>query len=188
MPSSYAELTTKKFLDASGLGYFASKLNNYPTNDVISAVIDGVQDALDEKLDASSFSNESLGNGICACDTAAATTAKEATLSGYELTPGGTVSVRFTNAVPASATININNTGAKAIYHQNAAIAGDVIDAGDTATFIYDGTRFHLISIDRSETATSITNAEIDELFDSVTPGDNYYKPISNAQIDALFD
>lgn len=48
----YSNTETKKYLDAAGLAYFSGKLNNYPTNDVIEAVVDGVQDALDEKLDA----------------------------------------------------------------------------------------------------------------------------------------
>ena len=52
MPTNYVPIVTKKFLDFNGLTYFSSKLNNYPTNDVIEAVIDGVQDALDEKADA----------------------------------------------------------------------------------------------------------------------------------------
>lgn len=49
---SYSATNQKKFLDAAGLAYFSSKLNNYPTNDVIEAVINGVQDALDEKVDS----------------------------------------------------------------------------------------------------------------------------------------
>lgn len=49
---SFAATSQKKFLDAAGLTYFSSKLNNYPTNDVIEAVINGVQDALDEKVDS----------------------------------------------------------------------------------------------------------------------------------------
>lgn len=49
---SFSTTNQKKFLDAAGLAYFSSKLNNYPTNDVIEAVIEGVQDALDEKVDS----------------------------------------------------------------------------------------------------------------------------------------
>lgn len=51
MPTSYTATAQKKYLDADGLTHLAQKLNNYPTNDVIGAVVDGVQDALDEKLD-----------------------------------------------------------------------------------------------------------------------------------------
>lgn len=49
---SFSTTNQKKFLDAAGLVYFSAKLNNYPTNDVIEAVINGVQDALDEKVDS----------------------------------------------------------------------------------------------------------------------------------------
>lgn len=57
---AYATITPKKFLDADGLTYFSRKLNNYPTNDVIAAVIEGVQDALDEKLYVEEYADYSL--------------------------------------------------------------------------------------------------------------------------------
>ena len=51
MPVNYATLTTKSFLNASGLGYFYSKLNTiYPTIEDLSIVIDSIQDVLDEKM------------------------------------------------------------------------------------------------------------------------------------------
>lgn len=96
------------------------------------------------------YTNVKLGHGYATCSTAAATTAKVASLSSYTLTTGGIVAVKFTNDVPASATLNINSKGAKAIYHRGAAIKAGVIQAGDTATFIYSS-RYHLISIDRDE-------------------------------------
>ena len=95
-----------------------------------------------------------LGFGYATCDTAAATSAKTAALSSYTLTTGGIVSVKFTNAVGAGATLNINSKGAKAIYHKGAAIAAGVIEAGDTATFIYS-TRYHLIALDKAGGGTS---------------------------------
>lgn len=94
------------------------------------------------------YSNVSLGQGYTTCSTAAATTAKTASLSSYSLTTGGIVTVKFTNAVPANATLNINSKGAKAIYYRGAKITADVIKSGDTATFIYNS-YYHLISIDR---------------------------------------
>ena len=45
MPANYAVITPKKFLDAYGLGYYSQELNK-----VIAAIIDGIQDVLDEKL------------------------------------------------------------------------------------------------------------------------------------------
>ena len=81
--------------------------------------------------------------------TAAATTAKVVSLSSYSLVSNGIVSVKFTYDVPASATMNINSKGAKSIYYRGSAITAGVIRAGDIATFIYNGSQYHLISIDR---------------------------------------
>lgn len=94
--------------------------------------------------------NSGFHNGYGSCSTAAATTAKTASITNYKLKVGGIASIRFTNEVPASATLNINSTGAKSIYYNNAAITADVIKAGDTATFMYDGTYYRLISIDKT--------------------------------------
>lgn len=91
-----------------------------------------------------------LGFGYATCDTAAATAAKTAALSSYTLTSNGIVSIKFTNAVGAGATLNINSKGAKAIYYRGSAITAGVIEAGDTATFIYS-TYYHLVSIDRPD-------------------------------------
>ena len=81
--------------------------------------------------------------------TAAATAAKAVALSDYALTVGGVVAVKFTYDVPASSTLNVNSKGAKAIYHRGAAITANIIKAGDTVTFIYDGTNYHLLTINR---------------------------------------
>lgn len=40
---------TKKFLDADGVAYLASLLDNYPDNEILGTVISAIQDALDEK-------------------------------------------------------------------------------------------------------------------------------------------
>ena len=110
------------------------------------------------------YSNASLGQGYGTCTTAEATVAKVVTLSSYALVINGIVSVKFTYAVPASATLNINGKGAKAIYRRGSAITAGIIKAGDTATFIYNGSQYHLISIDRDDNTdtkntTGATNA-----------------------------
>ena len=85
-----------------------------------------------------------------------------ATLSSYALVSHGIVAVRFANAVPAGATLNINSKGAKAIYYCGAAIAEGVIRAGDVATFIYNGSQYILLGIDRTaappEKLSDLTN------------------------------
>lgn len=129
------------------------------------------------------YTNVKLGHGYATCATAAATVAKVATLSSYTLTTGGIVAVKFTYDVPASATLNINSKGAKAIYHKGAAIAAGVIKAGDTATFIYS-TYYHLISLDRdtnttysaaTQSAAGLMSAADKKKLDGVATGANAY-------------
>lgn len=95
------------------------------------------------------YTNQVLGQGYATCTTSAATTAKVATLSRYGKTLGGIVAVKFTYAVPANATLNINNRGASAIYYRGSAITAGVIKAGNTATFMYDGSYYQLLTIDK---------------------------------------
>lgn len=94
------------------------------------------------------YTNVALGQGYASCTTAESTIAKTAALSSYTLTANGIVSIKFTNAVPASSTLNISSKGAKAMYYMGSPIKSGIIKAGDTATFIYN-TYYHLISIDR---------------------------------------
>lgn len=102
------------------------------------------------------YTNASLGQGYGTCSTAAATVAKVVTLADYALIKGGIVVVKFTNAVPASATMNINNKGAKPIYYKGKAIVDGVICAGEVATFIYDGSYYHVLAVDRNRFYSSL--------------------------------
>ena len=91
---------------------------------------------------------DGIGYGTCA--TAAATVAKVVALDEYSLAVGGFVTVYFQYAVPASATMDINSQGAKSIYFDGAPITAGIILAGDRATFVYDGSVYHLISVSRA--------------------------------------
>lgn len=95
------------------------------------------------------YANYSLGQGYGTCATAEATTAKVVTLSSYSLSTGGIVAVKFSNDVPASSTMNINSKGAKPIFYRGSAITAKIIKAGDVATFIYNGTNYILLAVDR---------------------------------------
>lgn len=110
------------------------------------------------------YTNVKLGHGYATCSTAEATTAKVGTLSSYTLTTGGIVAVKFTYAVPANATLNINSKGAKAIYHRGAKITAGVIKAGDTATFIYNGSYYHLLSLDSEPTNIATLQSKVSAL------------------------
>ena len=110
------------------------------------------------------YTNVKLGHGYATCSTAAATAAKVGTLSSYTLTKGGIVAVKFTYAVPANATLNINSKGAKAIYHRGAKITAGVINAGDTATFMYNGSYYHLLSVDSEPTNIATLQSKVSAL------------------------
>lgn len=96
------------------------------------------------------YTNEKLGNGYAVQTDTVATAAISASMANYNLVSNGTVVVKFTKNVPATATLNVNNKGQKAIYFNGSAITAGIILAGDTATFMYDGTNYILLSIDRS--------------------------------------
>ena len=78
------------------------------------------------------------------CSTAAATAAKAVTCADFSLRKGATVTVKFTNKnTAASPTLNVNNSGAKPIYMNGAALPeSSYWGAGETMSFIYDGTNW----------------------------------------------
>ena len=53
------------------------------------------------------------------------------------------------------------------IYYRGSAITGGIINAGDTATFMYFGDKYHLLIVDSAMTPDPISNAQIDALFAS---------------------
>ena len=98
--------------------------------------------------DNNNVNPEAFGIGYATCSTAGTTSAKVAVFSGYVLRKNGIIAVKFTYAVPANSTLNINSRGAKNIFYRGAKITAGVINAGDIATFVYDGTQYQLISVD----------------------------------------
>ena len=134
----------------------------------------------------STYTNVALGHGYATCSTAEATTAKVGTLSSYALTVGGITAVKFTYAVPANSTLNINSKGAKNIFYRGAKITANVIKAGDIATFIYDGTQYQLMSIDRWQNDISQLEASIADqnaIIDGKQPIGNYLTEIPSEYI-----
>lgn len=92
------------------------------------------------------------------CSTAAATAAKEVTLgTTFELVNKATILVKFTNAISvASATLAVTHTDldgttttetAKPIYYRGAALAANMVKAGDILVLRYDGTSWNIIGV-----------------------------------------
>jgi hypothetical protein len=90
------------------------------------------------------------------CATAKGTVAKVVTLSGFSLYTGANVSVKFTNANSvASPTLNVNGTGAKAIYVYGSALTADSVynwADGATVDFVYNGTQWEMTTASADKT------------------------------------
>ena len=102
------------------------------------------------------------------CSTAAGTAAKTVSCTGYALKTGGRILVKFTNTnTAASATLNVNSTGAKAIYVNGAAIAVNVLQGGVIYEFVYNGTQYDLVngkaSVKYSTSAISAVPSDLAE-------------------------
>lgn len=96
------------------------------------------------------------------CSTATGTAAKTATVQNgtFTLETGVKVSVKFTyaNSV-ASATLNVNSTGAKAIQFAGAALASTQYwAANQVVDFVYDGTYWAISGVVKDNNTDNDTN------------------------------
>ena len=151
--------STAKPIYRSGTAYAGtSSTTSWPANSVVPLLYDGTAWYIVGFLN-STYTPAGLGFGFGTCSTAEATAAKAVTLSSYSLVTGGVVAVKFTYGLCASATMNVNATGAKNIYIHGAAVTATTakeVLAGDIAYFIYDGTQYQFLGVDHSERKFSI--------------------------------
>lgn len=84
----------------------------------------------------------SAGIAYATCSTASATAAKVAVCTGFKLTTGAAVLVKFSNTnSAASPTLNVNSTGAKPIVaYGTTAIQAYAWKAGQAVMVVYNGT------------------------------------------------
>lgn len=81
------------------------------------------------------------------CSTEAGTAAKTVDITDFVLQTGSIATVQFTNANSAAdATLNINSTGAKAIFYKGVAVPANYLVASLPLIFVYDGTQYQLVS------------------------------------------
>lgn len=94
-------------------------------------------------------SNAKNGFAYATCSTESSITIKEAILvsGSFAIGANGYISVKFTNAVLSGSSLKVGNTSEKAILNNGDAIKSGIINAGDTATFIYDGSYYQLVSV-----------------------------------------
>lgn len=114
----------------------ASALSAYSTTGAMNAAIAAAVESEEDRAKASV--------GYYECDTAAGTAAKVVAASGYILATGGNVRVKMTNANTAdNVTLNINSTGAKALYYDGEQVSStNSWENGDVMTIYYDGEKY----------------------------------------------
>lgn len=107
------------------------------------------------------------------CDTHETTIGKAAiictdgdtTNTAFTLVKGVAVQVKFIKANQSSSaiTLDVNQTGGKAVYYRGAAFAnGNAIKAGSIHTFVYDGTYWQLVGDLNTDTDTKNTAGSTD--------------------------
>ena len=97
-------------------------------------------------IDGIDFDGSANINHFCICSTASATAAKTASLSGFKLSTGARAMVKFTyGCTAANPTLNINGTGAKAIYYKGAAVPPGYITANLFVELVYNGTQYNIV-------------------------------------------
>jgi len=80
------------------------------------------------------------------CSTAAATVAKVCDCAGFALITGSEITVKFSVTNTATdPTLNVNSTGAKAIYYRGSAITPGLLAENRSYNFRYNGTQYELI-------------------------------------------
>ena len=107
-------------------------------------------------IDGVSFNGTANITHFGTCSTAAATAAKVVSCTGFTLTAGAMITVKFSATNTAtSPTLNVNSTGAKAIMYRGSAISAGYLAANRVYTFVYDGTDYELIGDINTDTNTT---------------------------------
>ena len=105
-------------------------------------------------VNTTGIANKAVQQVLATCATDAATAAKVVTLANFVLEVGAKVHIQFTAAATASATLNINGTGAKNLYFNGAVTTASTWAAGDLVEVQYDGTQFHVIFVNTDNSIT----------------------------------
>lgn len=153
-----SKLASNLFLECTTAGTTSSSAVSYSGKVEGNTVTDGT----------AVFEVKKVGSGNGAfygtCSTAAATVEKTVACSGFKLKTGADIIVKFTVTNTATnPTLNVNSTGAKAIYYRGAAISASYLAANRTYEFAYNGTQYELVgdldSNDKVAQNVSSTNA-----------------------------
>ncbi|MCL2378305.1 MAG: tail fiber domain-containing protein [Defluviitaleaceae bacterium] len=103
-----------------------------------------------------------MGQGLGAVNTAAATVAKIGTIVGFTRRTGSLVWLRFTNRNTAvQPTLNVNSTGAAAIFFNGDVLPEGAIAAGGVYGFVFDGVSWQILNPFHTHNAADITDGRL---------------------------
>lgn len=113
------------------------------------------------KLNGLSIQGDADRTNYAVCSTAAGTQAKTCDCAGFALVTGAEITVKFSATNTQNApTLNVNGTGAKAIYYRGAAIPAAYLATNRTYTFRYNGSQYELVGdIDTNTTYSVATSS-----------------------------
>ena len=117
------------------------------------------------------------------CSTAAATAAKVVACTGFALTTGSRITVVFDNDNSAdSITLNVNNTGAKAVYCYGVAMTYNLfkIPRKTGVDFVYDGTNWVYCGQESYVSQTNTTEDSDRRILLSNSDDDEQHRNVTN--------
>ena len=97
-------------------------------------------------IDGVAFNGNSNINHFAVCETAGNTVEKTVAKIGYYAFEGSWITVLFKNTNTAeNPTLNVNDTGAKAIYYKGSPVEADMLSSGDIYIMIYTSGRYEIV-------------------------------------------
>lgn len=164
-----------KFLDLDGLSYYTNKIKSdiaavkaVPT---VTSSDDGYVLTATYSDDTGTYSWQpsSGGGGGSVSDfygestTAKTTSPKTASITGFTLTKGVTVSILFTKgfSLASSRKLNISSTGDITVYYNGSTTSSYTWGTNSIITFIYDGTYYRIISSEPGYKSASSGGADM---------------------------
>lgn len=132
--------------------------------------IHAIQLKTSRSIDGVNFNGTTAITHYGTCSTAAATAAKVVTLANFVLVTGSRIAVKFTvTNSAASPTLNVNNTGAKPIFYNNAAITASYLVANRVYEFIFDGTNYVMVGEKDTNTTYGVVSTSANGLTPKIT-------------------
>ena len=165
--SAISETDGKISATASNMPTIPSKLSDLTDDSTHRTVTDTEKSTWNSKADKKTTMDSYYGTSSTGADTAAKVITVIDDSDNFSLRAGIAITVKF--AVQNTAnnpTFNVNNTGAKSIYYNNAAVTtGNLWTGGNTrpSRYVYDGTYWVWIghSMDNNTTYTAMSTAEL---------------------------